>query len=139
MCKQSCNDSQYSWSINHTYPDLTIRNLRRQTPYFFDRLFWSWSADKFYFHPQLLKSLKSTLPLTGLQHMSYNALQVKTFDYLFLLHAFDPNEWCMKNNFLREGLSSLPPSHESSALTTRERLLAKTGNPHITQISLFEP
>ncbi len=43
----------------------------------------------------------------------------------FLLQGFDPNEWCLKNGLLSGGLNSQPLSHESSALTTRPRLLAK--------------
>jgi len=42
----------------------------------------------------------------------------------FLLQAFDQNEWCLKNGFLSGRLNPRPLSHESSALTTRPRLLA---------------
>ncbi len=42
----------------------------------------------------------------------------------FLLQVFDPNEWCLKNGLLSGGLNPRPLSHESSALTTRPRLLA---------------
>ena len=38
---------------------------------------------------------------------------------------FDPNEWCLKNGLLSGGLIPPPLNHESSALTTRPRLLAK--------------
>ena len=41
-----------------------------------------------------------------------------------MLQAFDPNEWCLKNGLLGGGLNPRPLSHESSALTTRPRLLA---------------
>jgi hypothetical protein len=40
-----------------------------------------------------------------------------------LLQAFDPNEWCLKNGLLSGGLNPRPLSHESSALTTRPRLI----------------
>jgi hypothetical protein len=43
---------------------------------------------------------------------------------LFLLQAFDPNEWCLKNGLLSGGLNPGPLGHESSALTTRPRLLS---------------
>jgi hypothetical protein len=44
---------------------------------------------------------------------------------LFLLQAFfDPNEWCLKNGLLSGGLNPGLLGHESSALTTRPRLLA---------------
>jgi hypothetical protein len=39
--------------------------------------------------------------------------------------GFDPNEWCLKNGLLSGGLNPPPLSHESSALTTRPRLLAR--------------
>jgi hypothetical protein len=38
--------------------------------------------------------------------------------------SFDPNEWCLKNGPNSGGLNSGPLGHESSALTTRPRLLA---------------
>jgi hypothetical protein len=37
--------------------------------------------------------------------------------------SFDPNEWCLKNGLLCGGLNPGPLGHESSALTTRPRLL----------------
>ena len=39
--------------------------------------------------------------------------------------SFDPNEWCLKNGLHSGGLNPGPLGHESSALTTRPRLLAK--------------
>jgi hypothetical protein len=41
----------------------------------------------------------------------------------FLLPCFDPNEWYMNNGHPSGGLNPRPLSHESSALTTRPRLL----------------
>ena len=38
--------------------------------------------------------------------------------------SFDPIEWCLKNGLHSGGSNSQPFSHESSALTTRPRLLA---------------
>ena len=38
--------------------------------------------------------------------------------------SFDPNEWCLKNGLHSGGLNPGPLGHESSALTTRPRLLA---------------
>ena len=43
---------------------------------------------------------------------------------LSFVPGFDPNEWCLKNGLLSGGLNPRPLSHESSALTTRPRLLA---------------
>jgi hypothetical protein len=39
--------------------------------------------------------------------------------------SFDPIEWCLKNGLHSGGSNSQPFSHESSALTTRPRLLAR--------------
>ncbi len=55
-------------------------------------------------------SSKFTLPFAGLQQLQQ--CQV------------NPNEWCMKNGLLSVGLNPPPLSHESSALTTRPRLLS---------------
>jgi len=49
---------------------------------------------------------------------------VGTFHHLFLLHAFDTNEWCVKNGLSAGGLKPEPLSHEFSALTIRQPLLA---------------
>jgi len=38
--------------------------------------------------------------------------------------SFDPYEWCLKNGLCSGGLNPGPLGHESSALTTRPRLLA---------------
>jgi hypothetical protein len=45
-------------------------------------------------------------------------------EYLFLLHTFDQNQWCMKNGPLSGVFNPQPLSHESSALTTRPQLLS---------------
>jgi hypothetical protein len=66
-------------------------------------------------------SSKSTLPFAGLQHMQQ--CQVNLFQF-FLLQAFNPNDWCLKNGLLSGGLNPRTLSHESSALTTRPRLMA---------------
>jgi len=67
-------------------------------------------------------SSKSTLPFAGLSICNNGRLISKQF----LLQVFDPNEWCLKNCLLSEGLYQRPLTHESSALTTRLRLLAKS-------------
>jgi hypothetical protein len=43
----------------------------------------------------------------------------------FVVPSFDPNEWCLKNGLHSGGLNPGPLGHESSALTTRPRLLPK--------------
>jgi hypothetical protein len=50
--------------------------------------------------------------------------QVRVFPQIFV-SSFDPNEWCLKNGLHSGGLNPGPLGHESSALTTRPRLLAK--------------
>ncbi len=49
--------------------------------------------------------------------------QVRVF-HNFLFQAFDPNKWCLKNGIHSGVLNPGPLTHESSALTTRPRLLA---------------
>ncbi len=44
--------------------------------------------------------------------------------HLIFAPNFDPIEWCLKNGLLSGVLNPRPLSHESSALTTRPRLLA---------------
>ncbi len=63
---------------------------------------------------------KSTLPFAGLQHMQ--KCQANLYSN-FLLPYFNPNEWCRENGLHNCGLNPRPLSHESSALTTRPRLL----------------
>jgi hypothetical protein len=54
----------------------------------------------------------------------------------FLLDSFDPNEWCLKNGPHSWGLNPGPFGQESSALTTRPRLLALTVNLLLRLIDL---
>ena len=51
--------------------------------------------------------------------------QVRVF-HKFFVPSFDPIEWYLKNGLHSGGSNSQPFSHESSALTTRPRLLAST-------------
>ncbi len=46
------------------------------------------------------------------------------FSTNFCSKLFDPNEWCLKNGLHSGDSNSQPFSYESSALTTRPRLLA---------------
>jgi hypothetical protein len=49
---------------------------------------------------------------------------------------FDPNEWCLKNGLRSGCLNPGPLGHESSALTTRPRLLASISLSSILCLSL---
>jgi hypothetical protein len=53
--------------------------------------------------------------------------QVRVFPQ-FLFQALIPNEWCLKNGLHGGGLNPGPLGHESSALTTRPRLLTFSRN-----------
>ncbi len=46
------------------------------------------------------------------------------FSTQFFISSFDPNEWFLKNGLHSGGLNPGPLGIESSALTTRPRLLA---------------
>ena len=69
---------------------------------------------------------KPTIPQSPPSHLQdysiCNNARLK-FSTIFV-PSFDPNEWCLKNGFHNGGLNSRPLGHESSALTTRPRLLA---------------
>ncbi len=95
--------------------------------FFFFVVLWSQSADKLTIHSIPCSwilwadhSSKSTLPFAGLQHMQQ--CQVRVFHNF--VPSFDPNEWCLNNGLHSGGLNPGPLCHESSALTTRPRLLA---------------
>ncbi len=77
---------------------------------------WSWLADKLHF----ILGYEAQSPPSLLQDYSIcnNARLIST---QFLLQAFDPNEWCLKNGLFNGGLNPQPLSHD---LTTRARLLA---------------
>jgi hypothetical protein len=49
--------------------------------------------------------------------------QVRVFSTIFV-PCFDPNEWCLKNGLRSGGFNPGPLGHESSAVTTKPRLLA---------------
>jgi hypothetical protein len=54
-------------------------------------------------------------PISGIKaHVTMPGRLEHSFHYLFLLHDFDPNEWCIKKGI----------SHESSALTPRPVVLS---------------
>jgi hypothetical protein len=52
--------------------------------------------------------------------------------------SFDPIEWCLKNGLHSGGSNSQPFSHESSALTTRPRLLANGINFSLVSKALVQ-
>jgi len=64
---------------------------------------------------------KSPLSFEGLQHMQQ--CQVGLFVPSSEINI-DLNEWCVNNGLLKRGLNPGPHGLESSALTTRPRLLA---------------
>ncbi len=86
---------------------------------------WSWLADKLFF---ILSNevgswiLKVHPPFFQEYSICNNARLIST---QFFLPCFDPNEWCLKNGLRNGELNPQPLSHESSALTTIPRLLAK--------------
>ncbi len=50
--------------------------------------------------------------------------RITAYARLDFVPSFDPNEVCLKNGLHSGGLNPGPLDHESSALTTRPRLLA---------------
>ncbi len=76
-------------------------------------------------------SSNSTLPFAGLQHMQ----QCQVNFHLIFAPGFDPNEWCLKNGLLSGGFE--PTTFQSSALTTRPRLLARESAYWIGKLTLL--
>jgi hypothetical protein len=92
---------------------------------------WSLLADKLHVHPLFMKldfinqpSSKSTLPLARLQHMQYCQvgwdIPISLFAPSFWSKWMAPEKWSLQWG----GLNLWNFIHESSAFTTRPRLLA---------------
>ena len=82
---------------------------------------------------------KLTIPQSPPSHLrDYSTCKNARLEvfHKFLFQAFDPNEWCLKNGLHSGGLNPRPLGHESSASTTRPRLLVST-QPILT-ISSFQ-
>jgi hypothetical protein len=71
---------------------------------------------------------KPTIPQSPPSHLrDYSTCNNARLEFsTIFVPSFDPNEWCLKNGLHSGGLNSGPLGHESSALTTRPRLLAST-------------
>jgi hypothetical protein len=70
---------------------------------------------------------KPTIPQSPPSHLQDYSIcnnAMLEFSTIFV-PSFDPNEWCLKNGLHSGGLNPGPLGHESSALTTRPRLLAR--------------
>jgi hypothetical protein len=69
---------------------------------------------------------KPTIPQSPPSHLrDYSTCNNARLEFsTIIVPSFDPNEWCLKNGLNSGGLNPGPLGHESSALTTRPRLLA---------------
>ncbi len=69
---------------------------------------------------------KLTIPQSPPSHLQdYNTWNNARLEFsTIFVPSFDPNESCLKNGLHSGGLNPGPLGHESSALTTRPRLLA---------------
>ncbi len=69
---------------------------------------------------------KPTIPQSPPSHLrDYSTCNNARLEFsTIFVPSFDPNEWCLKNGLHSGGLNLGPLCHESSALTTRPRLLA---------------
>ncbi len=97
--------------------------------FFFFVGLWSQSADKHTIHsiPWSWIFYKPTIPQSPPSHLrDYSTCNNARLEFTTIfVPSFDPNVWCLKNGLHSGGLNPGPLSHESSALTTRPRLLAK--------------
>ena len=68
---------------------------------------------------------KPTIPQSPPSHLrDYSTCNNARLEFsTIFVPSFDPNEWCLKNGLHNGGLNSQPFSYQSSALTTRPRLL----------------
>ncbi len=96
--------------------------------FFFFVGLWSQSADKLTIHSIPCSWIfisqpfhKVHPPICGIT--AHATMPGYSFSTIFV-PSFDPNEWCLKNGLHSGGLNPGPLGHESSALTTRPRLLA---------------
>ncbi len=88
---------------------------------------WSQSADKLTIHSIPCSWFyKPTFPQSSPSHLQdYSICNNARLEFsTIFVPSFDPNEWCLKNGLHSGGLNPGPLGHESSALTTRPRLLA---------------
>jgi hypothetical protein len=88
---------------------------------------WSQLADKLTIH--VAGFYKPTIPQSPPPpHLrDYSTCNNATLEFSTIFaSSFDPNEWCLKNGLHSGGLNPGPLGNESSALTTRPRLLAQT-------------
>jgi len=69
---------------------------------------------------------KPTIPQSPPSHLrDYSTCNNARLEFsTIFVPSFDPNEWCLKNGLHSGGLNPGPLGLESSALTTRPRLLA---------------
>ncbi len=69
---------------------------------------------------------KPTIPQSPPSHLQdYSTCNNPRLEFsTIFVPSIDPNEWCLKNGLHSGGLNPGPLGHESSALTTRPRLLA---------------
>jgi hypothetical protein len=69
---------------------------------------------------------KPTIPQSPPSHLrDYSTCNNARLEFsTIFVTSLDPNEWCLKNCLHSGGLNPGPLGHESSALTTRPRLLA---------------
>ena len=70
---------------------------------------------------------KPTIPQSPPSHLQdYSTCNNARLEFsTIFVPSFDPNEWCLINGLHSGGLNPGPLGHESSALTTRPRLLAQ--------------
>ncbi len=96
---------------------------------FVDLFFFFWtlvSVSLQFIHCHVAGFYKPTIPQSPPSHLQdYSICNNAKLEFSTnFVPSFDPIEWCLKNDLHSGGSNSQPFSHESSALTTRPRLLA---------------
>jgi hypothetical protein len=125
-----------NWHGLHRPPHMAIRRIvDRCWPTIFHSFFFFFFFLDFglsqltslqFIHCHVAGFFKPTIPQSPPSHLQdYSKCNNARLEFStnFFVPSFDPIEWCLKNGLHSGGSNSQPFSHESSALTTRPRLL----------------
>ena len=116
------------WSFTH---QMEIVNTRYSISFYLSIFFFfdfglSGLTNLQYIQYHVAGFYKPTIPQSPPSHLrDYSTCNNARLEFsTIFVPSFDPNEWCLKNGLHSGGLNPGPLSLESSALTTRPRLLA---------------
>ena len=120
------NSINYHWSHDASHTVRLQYWLKRELFFFFLDFGLSQLTSLQFIHCHVAGFYKPTIPQSPPSHLQdYSICNNARLEFSTnFVPSFDPIEWCLKNGLHSGGSNSQPFSHESSALTTRPRLLA---------------